>query len=313
MHHPIRFGIAVDEVDDGAQLARIAERAESVGFDFLAVPDHLNTLSPEVALGVAAAHTSTLRIGTLVYNNDLRHPAVLAQQAATLDLLSGGRFELGIGAGWKRPEYRSTGIHMDAASVRIARMEEAVGIIRRLIAGELVSHDGEHYHLHEHRLAPTPPQAGTMPIHIGGNGDKLLAAAARSADIVGISPYSIGPEGPRPTHFGRSAVAERIEHVLAHRGDLAAPEINVPVQRVLVTDDPSREIGALAERLAKRFAIAPTAAELADSPYVLAGTPGEIADQVRNWHTELGVSFFSTWAEQAFELEPVVVALSSAR
>ncbi len=304
-----RFGIAVDEAGGFPSLAERARWAEDAGFDILLIPDHLTTLNPEVGLMAAAAATTRLRIGTLVYNNDLRHPAVLAQQAATLDLLSGGRFELGIGAGWAVEEYRSAGIPMDRASVRIARMEEAVTVLRRLFAGETLTHEGEHYRLRDHRLVPEPPQGEALPIHVGGNGDKLLAAAARQADIVGVSPYSMGRTGPEPTHFGREALSERIAHVRRHRGDLPAPEINVPVQRVLVTDDREGELAALAERMADRWEAAPDATVLADSPYVLAGTPDEIAAQVRRWHEDPGIGFFSAWAEAAEGLAPVIANL----
>lgn len=306
----IRFGVAVDRVDSGDDLAQLARRFEAAHFDIMLVPDHLFTMSPDVALAWIAASTERLRIGTLVYNNDLRHPAIVAQQAATLDHLSGGRFELGLGAGWNEPEYRSTGLAFDRASIRIQRMEEAAALIRRLMSGEEVTHAGEHYRLDGHRVAPQPPQGAAMPIHIGGNGDKLLAAAARQSDIVGISPYGIGPNGLWPSHFGGDRIAERIDHVRRHAGDrFSELEINVPVQRIVVTDDRDRALEALAERMAEQWETAPSAAELSESPFVFIGTHEQLADQFRHWHESHGISFFSAWARDASALEPVVASI----
>lgn len=306
---PIRFGVATDRVDDGAHLARLARQSEDAHFDIMLVPDHLFTMSPEVALAWIAASTTTLRIGSLVYNNDLRHPAILAQQAATLDHLSDGRFELGIGAGWNEPEYASTGLTMDRASVRIQRMEESVMVIRRLLAGETVTHEGTHYRFAEHRVEPQPVQGARLPIHIGGNGDKLLAAAARQADIVGISPYGIGPDGLWPSHFAGHRVAERIDHINTHAGGRAV-EVNVPVQRVIVTDDRERELSALAGRMADNWDEAPGPSELGDSPFVFIGTHEDIEAQIRHWHASLGISFFSMWERDAEAMAPVVTRLA---
>src|SRR5687767_3997434 len=138
----------------------------------------------------AAAATTTLRVGSYVYDNDFRHPALLAKEAATMDVLSGGRFELGIGAGWAKEEYDQVGLTFDPPGVRRRRLEEAVPIIRRLFAGELITHDGAHYQLAEYAGEPRTVQS-RLPVLIGGGGERMVKFAAREADIVGLVPRSL--------------------------------------------------------------------------------------------------------------------------
>ena len=151
---------------------------------------------------VAAEATDQLRVGTLVLNNDFRHPVVLAREAATVDLLTDGRLELGLGAGHMKYEYDQVGLSFDPPAVRVARMTEAAEIIRRLLAGEEVTFAGEHYQVDRHRCFPLPTQLH-VPLLIGGNGRRLLATAARLADIVSFTGFSQveGERNVNPTHF----------------------------------------------------------------------------------------------------------------
>ena len=190
MPRPFRFGMVFTHDADTAGFAELARRTEDDGFSTLLVADHLdNPMACGPLLMAAAAATSTLRIGSYVYNNDLRHPAVLAKEAATIDVLSGGRLELGIGAGWNREEYDQAGLAFDPPRTRVDRMEESLGIIEALFAGGPVHHEGPHYRLNGLEGLPRPVQ-DHIPILIGGGGPRMMGIAARRADIVGFVPQS---------------------------------------------------------------------------------------------------------------------------
>jgi probable F420-dependent oxidoreductase len=175
---------------DSSGFTELARRAEDEGFSTLLVADHLdNPMACTPLLVAAAAATTTLRIGSYVYNNDLRHPAVLAKEAATVDVLSGGRLEMGIGAGWNRGEYDQAGLAFDPPRIRVDRMVESLGIIEALFAGGPVYHEGTHYRLDGLEGMPRPVQ-DHIPILIGGGGPRMMGIAARRADIVGFVPQS---------------------------------------------------------------------------------------------------------------------------
>ena len=200
----MRFGIALPHYDTSLggkpvswpELARIARLAEDSGFDSIWVSDHLfldwrkyggpgdrqGTIECLTALAGLGAVTERVRLGTLALCNDLRNPGLLAKMAATLDLLSGGRLDLGIGAGWYEPEYAAAGIGFDGAGARIERLGESVELIARLLEGEEVTHDGAHYRMEGAVCLPRPQQAPRPPIWIGGKGDRLVRTAARVAD-----------------------------------------------------------------------------------------------------------------------------------
>src|SRR6476660_2423218 len=178
--HPFRFGVSLNHAPDRRSWQRQSRRAEAVGFDTLLVADHLvDTLSPLAALLTAAEATDRLRFGTFVMNNDFRHPVLLAREAATLGLLTEGRFELGLGAGHMKPEYEQAGIAFDRARVRVDRLAESVAVIRRLLDGEEVTHHGEHYDVDGHRAWPILEPAHRVPMLVGGNGRRVLSIAAQ--------------------------------------------------------------------------------------------------------------------------------------
>lgn len=185
MTRPFRFGLQVFAAESRAQWQDHARRAEDHGFDTVVVPDHVvgGLVPPLVALDAMAAATTRLHVGTFVLNNDLRHPVLVARDAATLDLLSEGRLELGIGAGHAKPEYEALGLPFDRAADRVSRLEEAVGILRRLFNGETVTFEGTHYEVHDQALQPH----GSPKLLVGGNGDRVLTLAAKAADIVGFT------------------------------------------------------------------------------------------------------------------------------
>jgi probable F420-dependent oxidoreductase len=200
-------------------------------------------------LTAAAAVTTELRIGSYVYNNDFRPPALLAKEAATIDVLSGGRFELGVGAGWAKIEYVLAGITFDPPRVRADRLEEAVPLIRALLAGEQVEHRGQHYRLRGLTGSPAAAQS-PVPLLIGGGGPRMIRFAARTADIVGLVPRSLPDGGLDPTGFTAESMDERIgwlEHELeaTGRGREDGPERSVLVFAAGGTGDATPELSTL--------------------------------------------------------------------
>ena len=196
---PFRFGVQLRGASSGHEWREKCRRVEALGYDTLAVADHFpRGLGPFVALATAAAVTDRIRVGAFVFANDFRHPAVLAKEAATLDLLSDGRLEVGIGAGWLRSEYEATGIPFDRAGVRIDRLAEAVSLIKRLWTEDSVTFQGRFYQATDLSILPRPVQAPHPPVMVGGGGQRILSLAARHADIVALNPRAT-PEGT-PDH-----------------------------------------------------------------------------------------------------------------
>src|SRR6478672_4782635 len=187
--HPFRFGVHTSDAADGPEWAAAARRYESLGFSSLLVRDHFDDqLAPVVAMTAAAVATTSLRVGCLVFDNDYRHPLVLAKELATLDVLSGGRVDVGIGAGWMAPDYEQAGMPFDPPGTRVSRMIEGVQIMKGLFADDPLDFSGTHYTITGHQGLPKPVQRPHPPIMIGAGGERLLRFAAREADIIGINP-----------------------------------------------------------------------------------------------------------------------------
>jgi probable F420-dependent oxidoreductase len=194
----VRFGMVNEVIPAGRDgwLDNV-RRAEDCGVDTFLIRDHLAPgpfgpqLAPLATATAVAAHSTRLRVGTMVLSNDYRHPALLAHEAATIDWLSDGRLELGLGAGWLRGEYHQMGIAFDPAGTRIARLEEAVGVITGLLAGQTVTFRGTHYDIDSLTLPVAAAQRPRPPLMIGGGGPKMLALAGRHADIAGVLPAPI--------------------------------------------------------------------------------------------------------------------------
>jgi probable F420-dependent oxidoreductase len=286
---PFRFGLSAGAVPpSGSAWRTLARRAEELGFDVLLTADHLDDALPPLApLCTAAEATSALRVGTLVVNNDFRHPAVLAKDAATVGLLTGERLELGLGAGHMKSEYDQAGIPFDPPATRVARLGESVRIVKGLLAGEEVTFAGEHYRLAGHRCHPAPVR---VPILVGGNGTRVLTIAAEQADIAGFAGFSQveGTAGVRLSHFTAEGLADRIALVRERAGDrFDALELNALIQFVFVT----RDRRGAAERL-QALAPALTVEDILDSPFVLIGTHDEMAETLRERRERFGVSYW---------------------
>ncbi|HEY7738313.1 MAG TPA: TIGR03621 family F420-dependent LLM class oxidoreductase [Candidatus Limnocylindria bacterium] len=284
---PFRFGVTSSVADRGDAYLDRARRAETLGYAVLLVTDHLTRqLSPIPALAGAAAVTTSLRIGSYVFANDFRHPLLLAREAATVDVLSGGRLEFGLGAGWRVSDYTQLGVPYDPPGQRIDRMQEALGIIQRLFAGETVTHVGAAYRVHGARLSPAPVQA-PIPVMLGGGGPRLLGIAAERADIISFIPQ-FSPSGrPIIRQATESALADKVATVRAAAGErFDRIELSVFLGAAgMVGSGTSVPASVVAGGMA-------TAAGLADSPYVLAGTRARLRDVLERRRERLGISYY---------------------
>ena len=268
---PFRFGITAPTPAAGTDWMERARRVEQLGYATLVVPDHFRDhLAPVPALLAAALATTRLRVGSLVFCNDFRHPAVLARDAATIDVLSGGRFELGLGAGWLRAEYEEAGIPFEAPGTRVERLEEAVTIIKGLLAGERVTFAGRHYTIADLEGRPASVQRPHPPIAIGGGGRRTLSLAAREASIVGLVPRARRDgSGLDLADLSDAATREKLEWVRSAAGDrFDSLEIHALIQAVVVTID-APGTAAAADQLAARFKV--TRDVVLETPYVAAG------------------------------------------
>lgn len=306
---PFRFGVNVWSGESRAAWMTTAREIEDLGYAILTVPDHLTRfLAPLPALTAAALATTRLRVGTLVLNNDLRHPVVLAREAATLDLLSDGRFELGIGAGHARSEYDEAGVPWAPGRERVERLAESVEILKELLAGRATTFTGRHYRVTGHTIHPAPVQRPHPPILIGGNGPQLLTLAARCADIVALSGITFRQGGAQPdlSAWKTAAVFERLALVRDVAGErYERIEINALLQRVVVTDDRR----AAARELAGRWPQL-TPDEILDSPFVLIGTVDEMVEDLRTRRERWGISYYTVFEPFMRELAPVVARLA---
>ena len=308
---PFRFGVNVRSTASAADWTALARKVEDLGYTSLNVPDHLaDMLAPIPALAVAAAVTTRLRVSTMVLDNEFRHPVLVAREAATLDLLSDGRLDLGLGAGHMKSEFDQAGLRFDRGAVRVERLAEAVTIVKGLLAGETVTFAGHHYQVTSHTIYPRPVQRPHPPIVIGGNGPRLLALAAAEADVVGLSGITFRRGGTEPdlTAFRAAAVDERVRHLREAAGvRFERLELSALVQRVIVTDD--RRAGA--EELARRWP-ALGVDDILDSPFLLLGTLDEIAGQLVARRARWGISSYVIF-EPALDAFASIVARLAGR
>jgi probable F420-dependent oxidoreductase len=308
MTRPFRFGVSIWGAASRAEWREKAQHAEAFGFDTLLVADHLvdGMFPPLSPLVTAAEATTALRVGTLVANNDFRHPVMLAREAAAVDLLTDGRLELGLGAGHMKFEYDEAGLTFDPARVRVERMGEAAEIIRRLLAGEKVTFRGRHYHVDGHRCFPMPVQQ-PVPLLIGGNGRRVLETAARVADIVGFTGFSQveGERSVNPTHFTDEGLAEQFRWVhTAAQERFESLELSTLVQGVSISNHRRRDAEQLQPLLPSL-----TADQILSSPYSLIGTVDEIVDQLRERREHLGVSYITVFEKDLDTMRPIIERL----
>jgi probable F420-dependent oxidoreductase len=300
-----RFGLLLTQRSSRAEWADTAKRTESLGFSTLVVPDHFdNQLAPIPALMAAADATTTLRVGTLVLNNDFRHPLALAKEAATLDLLSDGRLELGLGAGFRQADYLATGTRFDESALRVDRFEEAVHVIKAAFGMQPVTFSGKHYQVSDYRSLPASVQA-PLPLMIGGGGARILRLAGREANIVGIA-ANLGAAQPE---VGRDYVSDRIEQkiewVKEAAGDRFADiELQTLVPLVISSND---RRGALAQA-ADRLGLTPEQAN--DALLLLVGSVDEMVDRLVARRERFGISYVVFYADAMESAAPIVARLA---
>jgi len=280
----------------------VARKAEALGYSTLIAQDHFaNQLAPLPSLVAAGAVTSTLRLATLVLDNDFRHPAALAKEAATVDVLTGGRLELGLGAGWLKSDYDKTGIEFDAPAVRLERLAEAVQICKLLLGSEeSVTFAGQHYRLNQLDALPRPIQKPRPPIMLGGRQRRMLSLAAREADIVGISLLDPRGQGqPQPPSF-----AQKVAWVQGAAGERwGSFDVHVNASLVIVEGDGEEAVEQVAARSGR------TPEQVRDSPGTLLGGIAGIVELLEARREQYGVNYYVVEGRVMEEFAPVVARL----
>lgn len=308
MPRPFRFGVQVSQAGSAARWRDKARRIEDLGYSTLFMPDHFGQeLAPMPAIAMAAAHTTTLRVGSLVFDNDYKHPAILAKEAATIDVLSDGRLELGIGAGWMRSDYDALGLPYDPPAVRVDRFEEALQVVKGCLSGEKFTFHGEHYRITEYASWPAPAQRPRPPLLIGGGGKRVLSIAAREADIVGVNPNLRAGEVNLETAKDslREQTDRKIEWVREAAGD-RWDELEIQM-RFFVTKITDDRMG-FAQAMAPVFGVSPE--EALESGAALVGSVEEVIEQLQRRRERWGVSYVVVGDENVDEFAPVVAKLA---
>ncbi len=282
----------------------VARRAEELGFDIVLAADHVGMeTAPMPVLAAIAAATSTIRLGTLVLNNDMRNPVQLAWEVATIDAISNGRFELGLGAGHTPQEYAATGIERSSAAIRKQRLSESVELLRALLDGDTVDRVGEHY-----RIARAQVCRSTqihLPILVGGNGPSLLGHAGAHADIIGLQGLGrTHADGHRHDVDWRSSrLDDQLRQVRDGAGDRYDDlEFNALVQVVQLTDDRDAALATICERVDGL-----TLDDARETPYLLVGTVDQVVNHMVTCNERWGINYFAV--RELDEFEPVLRAL----
>lgn len=303
-----RFGVQLSAATDGPTWTETARRIESLGYAIATMPDHFTEqLAPVPALQTILDATTTLRAGALVFDNDYKHPAILAKELATIDVLSEGRVEIGLGAGWMISDYEQIGLPYDRAGVRIDRLVEGLAVIRGAMGPGPFSFSGEHYQVTDYDGLPKPVQAPCPPILIGGGGTRLLGIAAREADIVGVNgTLAAGVFGAEAfATMTADAVAGKVAVVVEQAGDRVEHiEMNIRTFFNSVTDDRAGKIGSIAQAVG----VDPTVLE--SSPYALVGTPSKIVEDLRALRETYGFSYITVGVNEIDSFAPVVAELA---
>jgi probable F420-dependent oxidoreductase len=271
-------------------------RIEELGYDTLLITDHITSqLAPIPAMAAALEATSRLRVGSYVFSNDYRNPVMLAKEIATLDVLSGGRVEFGIGAGWSVRDYEMLGIPYDPPATRVPRMMEAVRLMDRLFAEDTVDSSGRYYSVRGAKVLPKPVQRPRPPLMIGAGGPRMLRFAARHADIVVLNPQFNADGQPMLAELTAGAAQRKVASLGAEAGSrLGALELSIYIADAGVTDEPRSLFDALATR------VKGAAAQLVDSPFFLYGSVADLKRQLLERRERFGMSYVAV-PEKAME------------
>jgi probable F420-dependent oxidoreductase len=307
-----RFLASATEPVSAREFADRVRRAEATGFDTIVFPDHIvPQLAPVPAMAMVAALSDRLRIAPFVINNDLRHPALLGHDLATVDLLSGGRLDVAIGAGWNKPEYDAIGLTYDSPPTRVGRLAEAVTVLKGYFGDKPFSFAGEHYTISELDGYPKPVQRPHPPFMIGGGGRRVLTLAARQAQIVSLAPRA-GRDGRGDNaSLSWDATVEKVGWVRDAAGDrFGELELNVYPSRVApqITDDGRGALRGAADEIGSGSGNRPDEDILRDSPHIWIGSLDELAEKALRLRAELGIS--SLMLGEVDELAPLVARLA---
>jgi probable F420-dependent oxidoreductase len=303
-----RFGVVCKEAPSRAAWLALVRRAEALGYAIVLLADHLlppYDFAPLAALAVAAEAAPSLRVGATVFANDYRHPALLAKEAATLDVLTEGRFEFGLGAGWWKAEYDGLGVAFDPPAVRVARLEEGLAVVKALWGEGPVTFAGAHYRIEGLEGRPKPVQRPHPPVFVGGGGRRLLALAGREADIVGIVPRALPGGGLDWNESSDEAVARKVGWVRAAAGArFDRLELAALLQYVAV-GNPAETAEAEAAAL-----LGMPAERVAGSPECLIGSLEQAVERLQEWRERHGISYLSVHQKDLDALAPVVARLA---
>lgn len=308
MARPFRFGVQVSSAADAKGWAAVARKAEDLGYSTLFMPDHFgDQFAPMVGLMAAADATTELKVGALVFDNDYKHPVVMAKELTTLDVLSGGRTEIGLGAGWMIDDYEKSGIPYDAPKVRIDRFEESLSIIKGLLGDGAVDFAGRHYTITGLEGFPKPAQKPRPPIVIGAGGKRMISIAAREADIVGVTANLRSGRIDRETTADATGVAfdRKIEWLKEAAGSrFGELELNTLLFFVNETDDRD----GFAASMAPAFDLTPE--EVLDVPAAIFGTVDEMCDTLEARRDRWGISYVICQGPALETFAPVVAKLA---
>jgi probable F420-dependent oxidoreductase len=312
MPKPFTFLADAFEVSSARELGEKARAAEDLGVTTFVLPDHLlQQPAPVPYLAAVAALTERIRIGAFVHNNDLRHPAVLAQELATLDVLSEGRLDVAIGAGWNETEYAAIGLPFDPIRVRQARLAESIAVLKGCFGAAPFSFNGEHYTITDHDGHPKPVQQPHPPFFIGGGGRRTLELAAREAQVVGLAPR-IRPGPVVDTQSLTWAAAEEkiswVRDAAGERFDQLTLNVYPSMWPITVTDDLRGEAAKISAELARRTGTELTEQEVIDSPHLFIGSHDRLVEKFTQLRDGLGITSFLVGDPS--ELGPVVERLA---
>lgn len=302
---PFRFGIAGEHAKTRNEWIAKARLAETLGYHIFLVPDHFwIDVAPIAALMAAADATTSIRIGSHIFANDFRNPAMLAREVATLDMLSEGRFQLGLGSGYLPADYQQAGIAFDEPRVRVDRLQEAVQLIKQYFTDEAVNFSGRYYRVNNLKANGVHVQKPHPPLYIGGGGKRMLSLAAREASIVGFAPKS-DAQGLHWDDSTVEATIRKVSWVHEAAGDrFYSLELATAVFIVVVTDHQM----PVAQNIAAKLGITP--AQVLDSLQVLIGTVDQIADTLRQRRERLGISYIQIGDAHIETLAPVIQRLA---
>ena len=310
-----RFGVIDESSLTREAWVQQAQRVEQLGYSTLLLRDHFihggfnHQLAPVPALMAAADATNVLRVGSLVFSNDYRHPVLLAKEAATLDVLSGGRFELGLGAGWLKNEYEQIGLSFNTSGIRVERMQEVLQVLKGLFTENPFTFTGKHYSITNLESFPKPLQKPHPPLLVGAGGKRMLSIAAQEADIIGILPIALtnGTISDNPTERLAGTIAQKVEWVRQAAGErFDEIELSIIVSLYITEHRQQKAEQIMREREWGNLAIQ----DVLDMPSILIGSVEEIVEKLHTLREQYGLSYFVIPDSSIDAFAPVVAQLA---